>query len=256
MKYIIGVSSMSVALRPLIENRLPVQGRLTGELCVGEQVGRYLAVETSGRQALFLLADILADIIIEHLQIRFLMAELNENYDYLSERDRSEVLVGTVKRLWYGGGKEKLELKKKDIASRVVACLLECDGRLALDGVLRFRMKDYVAEWKKTMEDCAMQYTLRTEKREFIKLLRYFVCMREPAVRYVEVLPAGEEYAMFDEQGNKISVSLEEEADATKEDLLLSGLIDLAPEVIDLEHVGDTELKGLLADIFVGRVRI
>ncbi len=83
MKYIIGVSSMSVALRPLIENRLPVQGRLTGELCVGEQVGRYLAVETSGRQALFLLADILADIIIEHLQIRFLMAELNENYDYL-----------------------------------------------------------------------------------------------------------------------------------------------------------------------------
>ena len=40
MKYIIGVSSMSVALRPLIENRLPVQGRLTGELCVGEQVGR------------------------------------------------------------------------------------------------------------------------------------------------------------------------------------------------------------------------
>ncbi len=97
-----------------------------------------------------------------------------------------------------------------------------------------------------------MQYTLRTEKREFIKLLRYFVCMREPAVRYVEVLPAGEEYAMFDEQGNKISVSLEEEADATKEDLLLSGLIDLAPEVIDLEHVGDTELKRAVGGYFCG----
>ena len=47
----------------------------------------------------------------------------------------------------------------------------------------------------------------------------------------------------------------DEEPDATKEDLLLSGLIDLAPEIIDLGQVSDDDLKGLLADIFVGRVR-
>ena len=255
MNYLIGVSNMNVALRPLIENRLPVQGKFTGEIELGEQKGRFLRVGVNGRAALFLLADILADIIIEHLQIRYLMAKLCREYDYLSERDRSEILVSTVKRLWYGGGKEKLELKKKDISSRVLICLLECEGRLALDGVLHFRMKDCLQQWDRTMCECVEQYLLRNEKKEFIRLLRYLVCMRDPAVRYVEVLPAGEEYAMFDERGNQISVSVEEEADATKEDLLLSGLIDLAPEVIDLEHVGDSDLKGLLADIFVGRVR-
>ena len=113
MKYSIGVSNMDVALRPLMEKRLPMQGKITGEIQLGKQVGRYLPVEICGRQALFALADILADIIIEHLQIRYLMAELTRKYDYLSERGKSEVLVSTVRQLWYGGGKEKLEQKKK-----------------------------------------------------------------------------------------------------------------------------------------------
>ena len=147
------------------------------------------------------------------------------------------------------------EQKKKDIAGRVLICLLECEGRLALDGVLRFRMKDCTAQWQQTMQKCVEQYTAKNEQKEFIKLLRYFVCMRDPMVHYVEVLPIGEEYEMLDEHGNRIDVYIDEEPDATKEDLLLSGLIDLAPEVIDLAQVCDDDLKGLLADIFVGRIR-
>jgi len=255
LKYSIGVSNMDVALRPLMEKRLPMQGKLTGEIQLGKQAGRYLPVEICGRQALFALADILADIIIEHLQIRYLMAELTRKYDYLSERGKSEILVSTVRQLWYGGGKEKLEQTKKDIAGRVLICLLECEGRLALDGILRFRMKDCTARWQQTMQQCVEQYTAKNEQKEFIKLLRYFVCMRDPMVHYVEVLPIGEEYEMLDERGNRIDVYIDEEPDATKEDLLLSGLIDLAPEVIDLAQVCDDDLKGLLADIFVGRIR-
>ena len=104
---------MSVALRPLLENRLPIQGKFTKDIRLGEQEGRFLTVELSGRQALFVLSDILADIIVEHLQIRYLMAELAREYGYLSERERSEILVCTVRKLWYGGGKERLEQKKK-----------------------------------------------------------------------------------------------------------------------------------------------
>ena len=99
MKYTIGVYSMSVALRPLLENRLPIQGKFTKDIRLGEQEGRFLTVELSGRQALVVLSDILADIIVEHLQIRYLMAELACEYGYLSERERSEILVCTVRKL-------------------------------------------------------------------------------------------------------------------------------------------------------------
>ena len=51
MKYSIGVSNMDVALRPLMEKRLPVQGKITGEIQLGKQAGRYLPVEICGRQA-------------------------------------------------------------------------------------------------------------------------------------------------------------------------------------------------------------
>ncbi len=255
LKYTIGVYSMSVALRPLLENRLPIQGKFTKDIRLGEQEGRFLTVELSGRQALFVLSDILADIIVEHLQIRYLMAELAREYGYLSERERSGILVCTVRKLWYGGGKERLEQKKKDISGRVLACLLEGEGTLALDGVLRFRMKDCVAKWKQTLQECARQAVLLSERKQFIKLLRYFVCMRDPAIRYVQVQREGEAYILLDEQGNRIQVTAEDAVDATKEDLLLSGLLDLSPEVIDLGSVCDGELKGLLADIFVGRVR-
>ena len=84
LKYTIGVYSMSVALRPLLENRLPIQGKFTKDIRLGEQEGRFLTVELSGRQALFVLSDILAAAEARGTEVMLLSGE-------------SELVVGTMR---------------------------------------------------------------------------------------------------------------------------------------------------------------
>ena len=93
LKYTIGVYSMSVALRPLLENRLPIQGKFTKDIRLGEQEGRFLTVELSGRQALFVLSDILADIIVEHLPAATLDARIENLLQQMTLEERTCQMV-------------------------------------------------------------------------------------------------------------------------------------------------------------------
>ena len=261
MEYTVGVSNMDIELRPLIENRLSAANKRSGQIQIKENHKNYVALDFAGREQLFELADILADIVIENLQIRFIMREIAHDYDFVAEKDQCEILINTLKRLWYHGEKGDLEHLKQDISSRIAVCMLEGQEHvLWLDGVLRFRMRDFVEQWKDTLEDCVDDYLLESEKHEFIKLLRYFVSMRDPILPYVIIRPGEEEYQIFDGNSAKVSVILPGSEhggtrEVSKEDLLLSQLINLAPENINISEIQDEDLKTLLHQVFIGRIR-
>ena len=256
MEYKIGVSDADVKLRRLIENRLPVGAKLGGDLCVCREDGLYVTVACEGKEGLFALGDVLADIVIENLQIRYIMKKLAHDYMFVAEKDQCDILVNTLKKLWYCGEQSNIERAKHDVAGRIVACLLEGGGTLSLDGVMRFRMKDCTKVWGETLEECVEDYLIESEEQEFIKLLRYFVSMREPLMKRVRIADEGDEYLIYDQHGTRINVSVEGDAgkNATKEDLLISRLINLAPEHIDLSAVEDAQLTRLIRQVFVGRV--
>ena len=100
-------------------------------------------------------------------------------------------------------------------------------------------------------------YLLESEKHEFIKLLRYFVSMRDPILPYVIIRPGEEEYQIFDGNSAKISVILPGSEhggtrEVSKEDLLLSQLINLAPENINISEIQDEDLKRFCIRFLLG----
>ena len=220
-----------------------------------------------GKDTLFLVCDVLADIIIENIQIRYMINVLKNNYFYVPERDQCGILITTLKRVWYADkGAEYLDMIKKDVSNRIAVCMLEPERHtITLDGIIHFRMKDYMEEWLSALDSCVDEYILKHEQQEFIKLLRYFVSMREPQKKivYVNYEQEGGEYTVSDENGKKLACNVPaldrpKDINITKEDILLSRLINISPEVIVLvntKEFGDQKLVELLRQVFVGRVR-
>ena len=163
----------------------------------------------------------------------------------------------TLKELWYGRG--DLERARQEVSERIVMCLVENPRHiLTLDGVVRFRMKEDVDRWLACLDEVVDEFLLRSEQKEFVGLLRYFVSMREPVLSFVKVVRQEDEYALLDESNCHIAVLLPEQAEAravSQEDILLSKLVNLAPETIDISEVADEQLAELLRSVFVGRTR-
>ena len=259
LEYSIGVLGMNINLYQLLQNRLSARDRISGQIMLGEPQRNYICVSLQGKNELFELSEILADIIMENLQVRYIMRQITSEYYFVEEKDQSAILVQTIKKLWHDASSDVLENSKSDISRRIAICLLESEeGIISLDGILNFRMKDCISEWRQAIDESIDDFLVQEEKKEFIKMLRYFVSMQEPTITHVQIQLEEEEYTLFDESHTRLRVPVTEDEvgkAATKEDILLSRLISLAPESIDAGAIGDDKLKTLLKDIFIGRVR-
>ncbi len=260
MEIIVGVSGCEHMLSKLLENRIGKQ-RAKGKGFLVEKTSErnYVLVRWEDTACAFDLCDILADIIIESLQVRYLNSLFLERYSYVPVCDQGEILIMAVKKLWYGAsGAEHLEQVKRNVSNRVAACLFENRGGiLSLDGVMRFRMKDYIKKWDMAFDDCVQAYYHEREKKEFIKLLRYFVCMRDSKLKTVH-LRAGRdgEVNIYDEWGKRVEVQIGDDLpmDSKTEDVLLSRLIVICPEQIFIDQHLNSTLEQLIRQVFVGRV--
>ena len=64
LEYIIGISRQDIALRPLVEHRLPLQSVLNGSIQIKREADNYIWMELCGPAQVLALAEILADIIV------------------------------------------------------------------------------------------------------------------------------------------------------------------------------------------------
>ena len=80
MEYNIGVLGMNINLYQLIQNRLSAKDRVSGQIKVGENSSNYIQVTLQGKNELFELSEILADIIMENLQVRYIMRQIISYY--------------------------------------------------------------------------------------------------------------------------------------------------------------------------------
>ena len=85
-----GVSNMDIELRPLIENRLSAANKRSGQIQIKEDHKNYVALDFAGREQL-LSWPISWRILIENLQIRFIMREIAHDYDFVAEKDQCEI---------------------------------------------------------------------------------------------------------------------------------------------------------------------
>jgi len=253
----VGTTEGAPRLRALIENRLTLPLREQGLRLAGE-VGEGVGVICAGGESFLALCDLLADIVLEEMQVRFLVRRLERDYGFIDERESGRVLIGAPRRLWQGSEREARQ--RREVARRIALFLGESPARrLMLDGFLRFRLQDCTLAWERALADSVEEYLRRHEQQELIGLLRFAISMREPLIDYVRLCPAEEGYLLLGRDGTRVRVLLpgspQEDGELLAEDALFIQLVHLSPEAIDVSQLPPGELRSLLRRVFVGRLR-
>jgi YtxC-like family. len=206
------------------------------------------------------LCTILADIIVENLQVRHLVRLLKQDYDYLPEKDQCEILVCVLKELWYGSSDldSDVSMCKQNVTKRLSTLMYETvPDTLILEGFMRFRMKDYLDEWDRALAVGVESYIRKKEYAEFVEILRLFVNIRIPRVRKVHVCVDGHgEYLLLDERLCLLKCTfLGKRID--RDDALLSALVNIAPLCIvvhNRDKFWDARILETIKDVFGKRV--
>lgn len=234
MEYIVRVWSDEVSLAPII----------SGEgLELTKNYGSYVGVDCKDRSDVFMLSDVLSDVVIEYLQVAYLLKELDDLY-ILTDEEKAGILSDTLRRLLIP------EDMHADISNRIAVCLMESDGgAVSLDGIMRFRMKDLTKKWSEELRKCCDEYIINTDGAELISMLKYIVSVREPLVGRVSVAPGESGYEIFS-GAMRIGVVLIDEGEMSAEEALITRLIHLCPREIDMSKAKDPLLREMVYQIF------
>lgn len=264
----IGIEDKGMELAPLIANRTHDALRLGCLVSISEidgSQGHIVKVtltdsENDKEKEKSILCTMLADIIVENLQIRYMVKLLKQDYYFLSEKEQCDILVKALKRLWYGtqGQKDEVAFCKREVKQRIKETLEQNESEtVMLEGFMRFRMKDYLEFWERELCCCVEDYIKKREYVEFVEILRLFVKIRIPRVRKVHLCVDGDgEYMLLDERLCMLKCRVTE-ADADKDDALLSALVNIAPLSIivhNRERFFDERIIETIKDVFGRRV--
>ncbi len=268
MNVIVGVEDKGLVLGPLIINRAydaQKNGCIVSILPVESSDDRMAKITISdcnkkSDNEHAVLCSILADIIVENLQVRYLVRLLKQDYDFISERDQCEILVCVLKELWYGRCDQDSDVSicKQNVTKRLSTLLLDTiPDTLILEGFMRFRMKDYLEEWNRALAIGVESFIKKKEYAEFVEILRLFVNIRIPRVRKVHVCVDGHgEYLLLDERLCLLKCTfLGKRID--KDDALLSALVNIAPLCIvvhNKDRFWDARILETIKDVFGKRV--
>ena len=268
MNIILGIEDQGLELAPLITNRLHDalrQGCLVSINDMEDADSRVASVcvtdsDNDHSKERLMLCTLLADIIVENLQIRHMVRLLRQKYSFLSEKEQCDILVRALKRLWYGksGQKNEVALCKVDVKQRLAEMLQQNEANtIILEGFMRFRMKDYLETWEKELSWCVEDHIRKKEYAEFVEILRLFVKIRIPRVRQVHLCVDGDgEYVLLDERLCLLQ-SRFSGARSDKDDALLSALVNIAPLSIvvhNRDRFFDARIIETIKDVFGTRV--
>jgi putative sporulation protein YtxC len=268
LNIILGIEDRGLELAPLIANRTHDalrQGCLVSINGIDGVEGRTARVfvtdsENDPVKERTMLCTLLADIIVENLQIRHMVRLLRQKYSFLSEKEQCDILVRALKRLWYGksGQKNEVAMCKMDVRQRLSETLRQNDAdTIVLEGFMRFRMKDYLTAWESELSWCVQDHVRKKEYAEFVEILRLFVKIRIPRAKQVHICIDGDgEYVLLDERLCLLQ-SRFSGARSDKDDALLSALVNIAPLSIvvhNRERFFDARIIETIKDVFGTRV--
>lgn len=264
MNIVVGIEDRGLDLSTLIINRTPYAARY-GCILAAHPISKKLVnveikgCEMSAAAETGILCNVLADIIVENLQIRYLLHILKQNNILLTEKDMCDVLVTVLKQMWFGAsGKGKdIEACKSDVKKRLIEAVEQNEAdTIVLEGFMRFRMKDYLKLWENELQANVRRYIRKKEYAEFVEILRLFISIRIPREKTIHLCVDGRgDYFLLNEKMFMLHPGKNRPAD--KDDALLSELVNLAPYHIivhNKERFEDERMLETIKDVFGKRV--
>jgi putative sporulation protein YtxC len=183
------------------------------------------------------LAQAVAMCIVNTFEEDILARMLQHRYGAVEVVARRSVLARAAHHLAAGGYPPEVERSVR--AALIVPVLTEhlrADGAVMLDGVITFRLPEYLAVLEEALGQAVDDHLLEREYVEFIRLLRCFVAAQPPRTDRVHLVVRGANVRLLDRDGQPMPlesqppVALESlEAAVNYEDVLISALIAAAP---------------------------
>lgn len=212
-------------------------------------------------------ANALADVIIDEYEGTLVSCLVDENYSFLSGRDREAVKEAVLKKLDDGTDLNRTASKRQQRKSMVWAKIVEYldkEDDVILEGFVTFRLKEYLEYLADVVQTVAEDYLTGREYREFLRLLRYFMNLRDKPIPMLNVIRKPGGYDLLDIAGERLRGEVEKLAlvksihpELTPDDLLVSIAVTLSPEKLVWHGPTDgCQACDLLKDLFGERFSV
>lgn len=236
--WIIQTMEYDVDLEALLSSRL----RESGAPYVLSSALGGVGVRMEGRQGLNALSQALGTVLVHDL-MPFEMAAMADETPLVRE-DRKQVLTHAVAAAH----------TREDLSETVqrLSLYLQEEGKLCLEGFLRFRMPETLLFWRLCVEEAFSGLLLEKEFGEAAELLRLLLDERPPRCPSLRLCLHGDGLCSLSDGGSLRVEYVDESGEG-----ILSLLIGMAPArliVYDLSGGARQELVRALTEIFSGRV--
>lgn len=193
------------------------------------------------------IANGLCNIIIDEYEELLVIRLIDDNYAYLTSRDRKLLKRKVMLRL---NGQDIFDspryckaFERNQRKSRVWAKLaeyLEGEDEIVLEGFITFRLKEYLEELFEIVDQTVEEYLVEREYHEFVKLLRHLMKrQKEPGSTINVVRKADGSYELLDDKLRPIEGEVGQFLEKSPEtfelgvdDLIVSAIVTLAPEKV------------------------
>ncbi|MCL6548207.1 MAG: putative sporulation protein YtxC [Alicyclobacillus sp.] len=183
-------------------------------------------------------AELLADFVFDEWQAEYIARRLQLAHPYLQESEREYLGLLTAHGLRNTLEPEEVYARWRDRVRRSFADLCRQNRPVHVDGVVRFRLREYVRLIHDAVEESVHHYLADQEFEQFVLMLRLMLEAQTPAEGELHVYCADEKVwicrpggeLVHDPEIIEAACEASEDGEVNPEDLAMSLLITRAPE--------------------------
>ena len=144
--------------------------------------------------------------ILQKFEKKLLNKIINTHYFYFLNNEKVKIVDKALQRLAENED-EAAALRLDIIREKVEEFAAPFDSNAALEGFVRFRLREYYSVLEAVVDDAAQEFLIEREYEEFIGLLRYFVDISESKLPLLYVVSDSAGYRFLDQ--NKVDITNE-----------------------------------------------
>lgn len=201
----------------------------------------------SQQSSAWLIAQAVADYLLNVADEPWLRQMLHRRYQRLSEVDEQTLIQGVVHDLHSDPEHNR---DRVELAATLIVTFLEEHDVLVFDGVRTFLLPEIRQEFEETLDQAVDHFFIEQEYREFVGLLRAFVSNANGRWDLVHVWMDSHPFHFEDGEGQRVGEDIVSDLamgavqEGTQDDLLVSALITLAPRRV-VVHRGRLQREAL-----------
>jgi putative sporulation protein YtxC len=232
-----------------------------GEISMGDryfyQVSCRLKRRTQEKEVRQEIGAVMADYIFEYEEPDLIEKLVQREFQYFMADEVANIVRQTKEMLEQkrSGSWRSKGVQRREQLAKLITRYLHENRLLAVDGFIHFRLSEYRKLLAVFVKKAVEQYILDQEYKDFIELLRYFVTVQTPQVQMIHLIHGGKrKFQLLHTDGTPVDWQ-DVEQTRSHEDLLVSTLLNMAPERLVLHTKAPEEnVIRTLMQIFEGRI--